>query len=162
MMRMPLGPSGFGDGTLVPFADSIWTATTPVRFVGTWFPHVMTVVRLAGGKLLLHSPCRPSNDLIHELARIGTVADVVAPNWFHDLYLTEYRALYPDATFWAPALLRRQRKSLIDRVLDATARPPWFAEMPHVSLSGCAIRRRGIRSRIMAVGRKHLKSVGPI
>ena len=107
-----------------------------MRFFGTWFPHVMTLVRLEGGDLLLHSPCRPSDELIAEIAQIGNVSDIVAPNWFHDLYLGAYRKLYPRATFWAPALLRRQHPSLVDRVLNASARPPWFDEMPHVTLSG--------------------------
>lgn len=96
----------------------------------------MTAIRLESGGLLLHSPCRPSDDLIADIARIGDVRDIVAPNWFHDLYLAEYRRLYPNATFWAPALLRRRHPSLIDRVLSSTACPPWFDEMPHLTLSG--------------------------
>jgi Domain of unknown function (DUF4336) len=102
----------------------------------TWFPHVMTVVRLPDGGVLLHSPCKPSDDLRREIARIGRVSDVVAPNWFHDLYLTEYRDFYPAATFWGPAFLRRQQRSIINCALDGTTRPPWYAELPHVSLSG--------------------------
>lgn len=38
-------PVEFGDGRLVPFAAGIWTATTPIRFVGNWFPHVMFLRR---------------------------------------------------------------------------------------------------------------------
>jgi hypothetical protein len=121
---------------VVSFADSLWTATTPIRFAGTWFPHVMTVIRLADGGILLHSPCQPSDSLRRAIARIGRVSDVVAPNWFHDLYLSEYREFYPDATFWGPAFLQRQRRSIIDRALDVTTRPPWDTELPYVSLSG--------------------------
>ncbi len=126
----------FGDGKLQPVAESLWSATTPVRFVGTWFPHVMTVVRLTSGELVLHSPCHMSAELAGDIARLGNVAHVVAPNWFHDLYLSDYRARYPAATFWGPALLQRQHPSLIDRRLDDDARPPWFEEMPHVELPG--------------------------
>ena len=129
-------PPGFGDGNLVPFADSIWTATTPIRFAATWQPHVMTVVSFSDGDVLLHSPCRISSDLRRAIAKLGRVTDVIAPNWFHDLYLDEYRRSYPDATFWGPAFLKRQRKTLIDRVLDADARPKWFAEMPHITVPG--------------------------
>jgi len=122
--------------SLTPVAPLLWTASTPVRFAGTWFPHVMTVIRLESGGVLLHSPCRPSDDLIGSVARVGDVTDIVAPNWFHDLYLAQYRELYPSATFWAPVLLRRQHPFLIDRTLDARARPSWFDEMPHVTLPG--------------------------
>lgn len=132
----PLAEDRFRDGRLKPFVDSLWTATTPIRFVGTWFPHVMTVVRLKNGSVMLHSPCRPSTALFDDIARIGLPAHVVAPNWFHDLYLREYRAAYPRAMFWAPRFLRRQHAGLIDEVLDGGTSAPWDAELPHVSLTG--------------------------
>jgi hypothetical protein len=125
-----------GDTQLVPLTDSVWTATTAIRFVGAWFPHVMTVVKLTDGRVLLHSPCRPSPELIAGIATLGPVSDVVAPNWFHDLYLGEYRFAYPNATFWGPSFLQRQRKSLIDRRLDGSETPPWFAEFPYARLTG--------------------------
>lgn len=131
-----IDPNAFGDGRLKTFAEGLWTATTPIRFAMTWFPHVMTVVRLANGDLLLHSPCGASNDLLHDIDNLGRVAHVVAPNWFHDLYLREYRNLYPKATFWAPAFLQRQQRSIVDAALDSGARPPWYDEMPHASLRG--------------------------
>jgi Domain of unknown function (DUF4336) len=130
-------PTGFGSGKLLPFADSLWTATTPSRFSGIWFPHVMSVIRCSGGELVLHSPCQPSASLTDEIVSIGKVAHIVAPNWFHDLYLADYRGLFPEATFWGPATLRRQLGSaIIDCELNEAARPPWFAEMPHFTLSG--------------------------
>lgn len=130
-------PGGFGDGTLASIADSLWTATTPTRFAAIWFPHVMTVIRLGDGRLVLHSPCQPSTSLTDDIARIGKVAHIIAPNWFHDLYLAEYRSLYREAIFWGPPTLRRSLGSaIIDRELDQTARPPWFPEMPHITLNG--------------------------
>ncbi len=147
--------AGFGDGALVRFADSIWTATTPVRFVGTWFPHVMMIVRLGSGELLIHSPCRPSDALMRDISALVEVAHVVAPNWFHDLYLDRYRALYPRATLWAPAFLQR-RSSIVVRCLDDSTRPPWFDEMPHVALSGllsfdeCVFFHKATRTLIVA------------
>lgn len=116
--------------------NSIWTATTPIRFAGTWFPHVMTVVQLADGSVILHSPARPSATLFEDIARIGVVTHIIAPNWFHDLYLREYWAAYPHATFWAPRFLRRQHLGIINETLDASTSSPWAAELPHVSLSG--------------------------
>lgn len=130
-------PDGFGDGRLVPFADSLWTATTPISFAGIWFPHVMTIIRLTGGGLLLHSPCRPSTALVDEIAHIGSVVHIVAPNWFHDLYLREYRSLYRNATFWGPPIMRRRPISaVIDCVLEKETRTPWSREMPNFVIPG--------------------------
>ncbi len=129
-------PKGFGDGRLVPFADGVWAASTAVRFAATWMPHVMTALRLSDEGILLHSPCRPSSQLREAIAVLGRVTDVVAPNWFHDLYLDDYRAMYPDAIFWGPAFLQRQHRLLIDRSLDGGAQPRWRAEMPHITVRG--------------------------
>ena len=96
----------------------------------------MTVVRLSDASLILHSPCRPLDDLVRKIGRLGAVSHVVAPNWFHDLYLKQYRELYPQAKFWGPRFLRTQQPSLIDTVLDGAVQPPWFEEMPHITLSG--------------------------
>ncbi len=126
----------FGKGTLERFADSVWTAATSIRFAGIWFPHVMTVIRLTDGRLLLHSPCQPSAALIDEIAKVGSVDHVVAPNWFHDLYLQDYRGLYPSANIWGPRVLQRQKPAIIDHVMEQGSQPPWFAEMPHCTLSG--------------------------
>lgn len=117
-------------------SESIWTVTTPIRFFGTWFPHVMTIVRLCSDDIVLHSPCRPSARIMKAIDDLGAVAHVVAPNWFHDLYLAQYRHMYPNATFWAPPLLQRRHRSLIDVGLNQNTRPPWFNEMPHTTLSG--------------------------
>jgi hypothetical protein len=134
--KVGLGAPGFGDGKLVPFTDSLWTATTPIRFAGTWFPHVMTVVRLAGDNLLLHSPCRLSALLADELARLGKVSHIVAPNFFHDLYLREYRDRYPYATFWGPSFLRLQHPRIIDHALNGDVEPLWLPQLPYYAVGG--------------------------
>jgi hypothetical protein len=127
----------FASQTLQPFTESVWTAATPVRFAGIWFPHVMSVIRLSNDQLLLHSPCRPSQPLLRAIGNLGQVTHVVAPNWFHDLYLAEYRTLYPSASFWGPAVLRRRLgEKFIVGELNETTRPPWYLLMPHITLSG--------------------------
>ena len=42
--------------TLVGFADGVWLGAAPVRFVGLRLTSTMTVLRLAGGGLLVCSP----------------------------------------------------------------------------------------------------------
>ncbi|TAM87188.1 DUF4336 domain-containing protein [bacterium] len=123
-------------GRIEQITDGLWIATAPVRFAGAWFPHTMTAIRLENGALLLHSPCRPSLQLHDELRALGPVGHVVAPNWFHDLYLREYRLAYPQALFWGPARLRSLKPTLIDRVLTNSTRTPWLSEMAHIQLPG--------------------------
>jgi hypothetical protein len=118
-------------------ADSIWTASVPIRFAGAWFPHVMTVVQSRPGSLLLHSPCALSAGLVAALRNVGTVDDIVAPNWFHDLYLARYRDEFPTATFWGPSRLQKTLGArIIDRVLDGDSTAPWFEVLPHATIKG--------------------------
>jgi hypothetical protein len=91
---------------------------------------------LRGGTMLVHSPCEPSDALVGQIALLGDVSDVVAPNWFHDLYLAQYKKLYPQAAFWAPARLASQQPSVINRVLDDATHPPWFEDLPYHLVRG--------------------------
>ena len=46
------------------------------------------VVRLPDGRLFLHSPIAPSDDLAREVEALGPVAYLVAPNKFHHLFVS--------------------------------------------------------------------------
>lgn len=92
----------------------------------------MTVIRISDGTLVLHSPCHPSDELVREIAALGAVAHIIAPNWFHDLYLKQYRALYPQAVFWGCSRLRKS----VDRQIDGANPLPWAQELAHFTLSG--------------------------
>ena len=120
---------------LTSLVDDVWTASTPIRFAGVWFPHVMTVVRLPDGSLLAHSPCRLTPQVATDLRALGAVKNIVAPNWFHDLYLREYREAFRRATIWGPKFLQRIKgKNLIDKSLDGST--PWAHVMPHYVVRG--------------------------
>lgn len=120
---------------LTPLVDTIWTASFPIRFAGAWFPHVMTLIRLPDGSVLLHSPCRLSNAMATDIASVGVVKHIVAPNWFHDLYLRDYRAAYPQATLWGPRFLQRLKgTNLIDGVLEDPL--PWSETLTHSTVRG--------------------------
>jgi hypothetical protein len=55
---------------LSELTESLWIASTPIRFAGTWFPHVMAAIRLRDGSVVLHSPCRLSEQLQVDLQRV--------------------------------------------------------------------------------------------
>lgn len=118
-----------------PLTENIWTVSVPVRFAATWFPHVMAVIRLSDGSLVIHSPCRLSESLRIALLALGPVKHIIAPNWFHDLYLAEYRAAFPDAVLWGPRFLQRLKgRELVGARLENAQ--PWDDEMLHFSVRG--------------------------
>ena len=96
-MLMPIGTN-----------SGLWEARQELRRGGFRLPTRMTVVRLADGALLLHSPIAIDAALAAELAALGPVRHLVAPNRFHHLFLAPAAARYPEASvFLAPGLAAR-------------------------------------------------------
>ena len=64
---------------LTPYVpDRIWLRAYPVRLAGTRFEARMTVIRLASGELMLHSPCNITAVLAEDISTLGPVAHIVA------------------------------------------------------------------------------------
>ncbi len=94
-----------------PVADGLWVVDSgPIRPMGMALPLRMTVVRLADGGLLLHSPTRHSDELARALADIGPVRHIVAPTVAHSTFLAAWQRTCPDATLWAVPALRERAK----------------------------------------------------
>jgi len=88
---------------LEPIGNDLWTISAPLRILGMGeIGHRMTVARLPGGMLWVHSPVAWSARLAAELESLGRPRWFIAPNNFHDLYWREWIEAYPDAEFLAP------------------------------------------------------------
>lgn len=124
---------------LVPVDAGLWCATQPLRFFGTEIGTRMSVVRLADGGLLLHSPIDPTAELRTALAALGPVRHVVAPNRFHHLFAGRWCDAGSDvALHVAPGLLDK-RKDLAAagaRELGAAPDPAWAGLLDQVRVEG--------------------------
>lgn len=83
--------------------NDIWTIEGPevcyrLGGVGIPCPTRATIVRYAGGGLWVHSPVPWIQKLSDELAQIGHVEAIVAPNSYHHIHAAEWAARYPNAT----------------------------------------------------------------
>lgn len=111
--------------TLAELTPGLWHAEHdhfmgPVHFRGR-----MTVARARDG-LWVHSPIAIDDALAAEVAALGAVKHLVAPNLYHHSYLAAASARWPEATVWAPAALREKARDLrVDQVLDEGARATW-------------------------------------
>nr|WP_294554060.1 DUF4336 domain-containing protein [uncultured Rhodopila sp.] len=119
-------------GTLKPFADCVWIVDGPeigMSFLGLTvpFPTRMTVVRLPGGALWVHSPIALSDRLAASLADLGPIRHLVAPNTLHYWYLQDWRDRFPEArTYGAPGLASRARRPVVlDETLGNAAPDAW-------------------------------------
>jgi hypothetical protein len=122
---------------LRPLAEDIWVAERPQTFYGLAVGTRMTVVRLSGGRLLLHSPVVLDSALRAELDAIGRVRYAVAPNRVHHLYAGEVAKLYPEARLWVGPGLERKRPDLaFEAVLGDEPPEEWQGELQQVFFRG--------------------------
>ncbi|MFC3216788.1 DUF4336 domain-containing protein [Comamonas sp. JC664] len=85
---------------LEQIADNLWSATQQISVHGLPVRTRMTVVRLPGGALWLHSPIAPAPTLRAALDALGDVRWIVAPNRMHHLFAGAWQAHYPLAALW--------------------------------------------------------------
>jgi Domain of unknown function (DUF4336) len=90
------------------WAEELWIAEAALRFYGVEFGTRMTVIRLADGSLMLHSPVTLTAQLRAELDALGPVRHIVSPNKLHHLYLGAAVAAWPDATLYVPPGLAKK------------------------------------------------------
>ena len=116
----------------------------------------MTVIRLASGQLMLHSPCRITPAIVEEISLLGPVGHIVAPGNFHHLHTATAQAAFPKAETWiCPGVEKRDRSLRYDGVLGDTAPPAWRGEIDQILVQGSRIMRevamfhRGSRTLIL-------------
>jgi hypothetical protein len=97
----------------------------------------MTVIRLADGSLMLHSPVALDPELRRELDSLGRVRFAVAPNRFHHLYADEVVRAYPEARLSAAPGVEHKRSDLaIEGVLGDEAPEEWKDELDQIFFRG--------------------------
>lgn len=102
----------------------------------------MTVIRLASGHIMLHSPCHVTESLAGEISALGPVAHIVLPGNFHHLHAASAQSAFPDAKTWICPGIERKRPALkYDGVLGDIAPPCWNEEIDQVLVQGSRIMR---------------------
>lgn len=126
-----------------PVAPEVWVADGPeirMDYLGLKlpFPTRMTLVRLPGGGLWLHSPIRPSEPLLRRVEALGPVRFLVAPNSLHYWWLPEWQARFPAAeAHGAPGLERSAKRPLPALQPLGEAPPPeWAGTLDQVLVEG--------------------------
>ncbi|BCH33916.1 hypothetical protein MesoLjLc_58460 [Mesorhizobium sp. L-8-10] len=109
--------------TLKPVAQDIWIVDGPaIRFgppmLKMSFPTRMTVIRLAGNALFVHSPTTLAPQLKTEMDGLGNPAWIVGPNRIHYWWIPEWRNTYPGAAVFLAPRIREQAGDHIDFPTD--------------------------------------------
>ncbi|MCC0016906.1 MAG: DUF4336 domain-containing protein [Rhodobiaceae bacterium] len=101
----------------------------------------MTVIRLPGGDLWIHSPTPLDDALKAEIDALGTVAHIIAPNRIHYWWIGDWKQAYPRArTYAAPKVAGEAAKAGRFRSFDEelTEAPPaaWDGVIDQVVVPG--------------------------
>jgi len=136
--------------TLKPVAPDIWVIDGPaIRFYGMPFSTRATVIRLTSGEVWVHSPTFLTDALRAEVAALGPVAHLVAPNWIHYAYVKDWQAAFPQAVSWAAPGVAARAKShgmqvVFDHDLGPEAEAPWQGQIDQLIVEGSKIHREAV------------------
>ncbi len=104
----------------------IWVAEQSFRYFGLSVGTRMTVIRLANRELAVISPIQINDAIVTQLAQLGTVSHIIAPNLYHYLFAANFKNNYPKATFWATPGLEVKKPDLsIDKKIDRDGKSLW-------------------------------------
>ncbi|HSH39058.1 MAG TPA: hypothetical protein VK993_09755 [Chthoniobacterales bacterium] len=84
-------------------AENLWLLGYPLTLLGMQIGRNVSVIRLANGKLIIHSTAPFSAPDIAAIRQLGEPAWIVEATRFHDSKAAEGRAAFPDVTYLVPA-----------------------------------------------------------
>jgi glyoxylase-like metal-dependent hydrolase (beta-lactamase superfamily II) len=125
------------DSVLTNLAPGVWVADGQfTNELGTVTSR-MTVVRMADGRVVVHSPVPIDAKLRTAVGGLGPVAALIGPNVFHHQFLSEWKEAFPDAKlFCAPGLEAKRSDIRFDGILDDAGAPEWKQEIDQLLIRG--------------------------
>ncbi|HEY8596242.1 MAG TPA: DUF4336 domain-containing protein [Devosiaceae bacterium] len=119
--------------TLKPVAANVWIVDGPAIDFGPGpfhvpFPTRMTIVRLPGGRLFVHSPTELTRDMVEEISAIGTVFWLIAPNRIHHWWMPQWHKAYPYAEVFVAPRVKQAARGRLDfplNVINGRGDYPW-------------------------------------
>jgi len=109
---------------------AVWVHAYPVRYAGSRFNARTTLIRLANGRVILHSPGPLDDRLKRAIEAVGPVGWIVAPGTFHHLHVAAAAAAFPQARVLICAGVEKKQPRLrVDAVLAATPPSDWGGEI---------------------------------
>jgi len=113
--------------------EQIWILEYPVRFAGMDLYGRMTIIRLANGDVFIHDPCQIDDSIQEEINKLGEVKYIIAPGYYHHLFVTDFQQRYPHAeTFICPGLEKKRPDIRFNSKLGDEADPGWKNELDQV------------------------------
>jgi hypothetical protein len=122
-------------------APEVWTVDVPLTIAGAELGTRMTVVRLGDGGLVLIAPCPIDEALAGELAGLGPVRALIAPNAFHHFYFVAAAKRYPEAACFVAEGVKEKLSEAPGRlqILSHEPEPLWKADLEQCRIEGAPL-----------------------
>lgn len=126
---------------LIKLDDNIWISDgEAVSFYGIAYTTRMTIVKLKGGKLWVHSPGKIIEEMIDEVKSLGQVSYLVSPNKIHHLFMSDWIKIFPDAiSYSSPGLTEKRKDISFDKNLSDDPEQEWEMEIDQVIFRGSSV-----------------------
>jgi hypothetical protein len=126
-----------------PVANGVWIVDGPeirMDYAGLKLPFAtrMTIVRLGDGSLWVHSPTGDDEGLFSQIAALGPVRHLIAPNTIHYWWVPDWHRRFPEAqVYLAPGVVERSKRPMPPHhVLEDAPPPAWSGEIDQVLVPG--------------------------
>lgn len=117
--------------------DDLWVHEDSMKLGPVDLRLRVTIARLNGGGLWVHSPTALTAELKNQVDELGSVTAIVAASNAHNLWLEEWASAYPDATAYVARGIPKKRPNLAGaRVIDEGTAAIWSTEFQHQLMSG--------------------------
>lgn len=103
------------DGSVIRFRMGLLRAPFTTR---------MTIIRLSGDELWLHSPVQADRDLLDQVEALGRVRYLVAPNPIHYWWIADWNSQFPGAQVYAVDRLEKRARRPIPAFQTLRPEPP--------------------------------------
>lgn len=85
-----------------PLGADVWTLSFPLRFCGLNLGRRVTLLRISGSRLAVHSTAPFTPAQVREMNGLGAPAFLLDATTMHDTFSREARAALPEATYFVP------------------------------------------------------------
>ena len=113
---------------------NLWLMDYELKMLGINLHRVVTIIRLASGKLIIHSTAPFSMTEVDEIRELGTPEWLVDVLLRHDTFAAEGRAAFPDASYLAPEGFSRNLPFPTGSLLSPPAE--WAEEVEVAAIEG--------------------------
>lgn len=122
---------------LIQLDTNLFVADTHLKLAGIDLGGRMTIIRLPGSRLWIHSPIHMDDALAEEIKKLGTVSYIVAPNLFHNRFVRLCHTYFPQAALFGPPGISRKVPGLqIDSLNQPPESFPWADGMDTQMIPG--------------------------